>query len=378
MIYKEIKNLGIKISSLGFGAMRLPMVEKEDGKKYVEEDKAIEVIHRAFELGVNYIDTAPYYCEHQSEAVVGKALKGWRDKVYVSTKNPVKDYKPSKDEFKRWLEQSLKRLDVDYIDFYHFWGLNLDAYNTHVNVSDGPLEAALEARQEGLIKHISFSFHDVPENMIKLIDTGNFETVLCQYNLLDRKNEEAIAYAHEKGMGVFIMGPVGGGRLGEPSPVIQSLIPGGVRSTAEMALRFVMANPDVSCALSGMSTIEMVEENAAVASIEGTLSDEEIQKVKAMMDENAKLADLYCTGCEYCMPCPENVKIPDILRLMNYYRVYGLKDYAIREYSKIKNESRDVYYCNDCGKCIDVCPQKLNVLEELKGVARILDPEFIG
>lgn len=376
MIYREIKNLGIKISSLGFGAMRLPMTEREDGEKYIEEDKAIEAIHKAFELGVNYIDTAPYYCEHQSEEVVGKALKGWRDKVYVSTKNPVKDYKPSGDEFRRWLEQSLKRLDVDYIDFYHFWGLNWDAYNTHVNVPDGPLEAALKAKQEGLIKHLSFSFHDVPENMIKLIDTGYFETVLCQYNLLDRKNEGAIAYAHEKGMGVFIMGPVGGGRLGEPSPVIQNLIPGGVKSTAEMALRFVMANPNVTCALSGMSTVQMVEENATVASIEGPLSHEEIQKVKDMMDENAKLADLYCTGCEYCLPCPENVKIPDILRLVNYHRVYGLKDFAVSQYAKIKEENRDVYYCNDCGKCIEVCPQKLNVLEELKGAARLLDPDY--
>ncbi len=376
MIYREIGKLGIKISSLGFGSMRLPMKEGRDGREYVEEDKAVETMRRAFDLGVNYIDTAPYYCENQCEEVIGKALKGRRDKVYVSTKSPIKDYKPTADEFTRWLEQSLKRLDVDYIDFYHFWGIGWDVYNTRMNIPHGPLEAAFKAKREGLIKHLSFSFHDVPENMIKLIDTGNFETVLCQYNLLDRKNEDAIAYAHEKGMGVFIMGPVGGGRLGEPSPVIQNMIPGGVKSTAEMALRFVLANPNVTCALSGMSDVSMVEENAAVAGIEGPLSSGEMAKVKAMMDENAKLADLYCTGCGYCLPCPENIRIPDILRLVNYNRIYGLKDYSVSEYADIKEEKRDAYYCSDCGKCMEACPQKLNVIEEIKKAAGLLDPEY--
>jgi uncharacterized protein len=367
MIYKEFGNTGAKVSALGFGAMRLPMIEK-DGKKYVDEDKAVQVIHRAFELGVNYIDTAPYYCEKQSEAAVGKALKGWRDKVYVSTKNPIEN--ASGASYRERLERSLKNLDADCIDFYHMWGINWKAYQENIDVPDGPLAAAFKAKEEGLIKHISFSFHDAPENMIKLIDTGNFETVLCQYNLLDRANEASIEYARQKGLGVVIMGPVGGGRLGAPSPVIQDLVKGKVKSTAEMALRFVLANPSVTIALSGMSSVEMVEENAAVASIPGTLTADEMKKVEEMLEENKRLADLYCTGCNYCMPCPRGVNIPHVFRLMNYNKVYGLKEYASTEYAKLmvegNNVGKDASFCVECGACERHCPQHLQIIKQLK------------
>ena len=374
MLYKEFGKTGVKVSSLGFGAMRLPMVEKE-GKKYVDEDKSVEVIHKAFELGVNYVDTAPYYCENQSEIAVGKSLKGFRDKVYLSTKNPIED--ASGAHFRQRLEKSLKNLDVDYIDFYHMWGINLKTYNEKIDVENGPLQAAIKAKEEGLIKHMSFSFHDDPENMKTIIDTGHFESVLCQYNLLDRANEKSIDYANKKGLGVVIMGPVGGGRLGAPSPIIKNMLNGKVKSTAEMALRFVLANPNVSIALSGMSTIEMVEENAKVASIPGTLSAEENLKVLEMLEENKKLADLYCTGCNYCMPCPSGLNIPHIFRLMNYNKVYGLKDFAKEEYKKLKtkgnNDGKDVSFCVQCGACEKKCPQHIKIISQLKETAKELD-----
>lgn len=379
MLYREFGNTGVKVSALGFGAMRLPMVEI-NGKKYVDEEKAIPVIHRAFELGVNYVDTAPYYCESQSEVTVGKALKGWRDKVFLSTKNPIED--ASGAHWRERLERSLKKLDVDYIDFYHMWGINWNTYIEKIDVPDGPMEAALKAKEEGLIKHISFSFHDAPENMIKIIDTGYFETVLCQYNLLDRSNEESIAYAHKKGLGVVIMGPVGGGRLGAPSKVIQDMLKGKVKSTAEMALRFVLANPNVSVALSGMSTIEMVEENARVASIPGPLTEEEMKRVQEMLEENKRLSELYCTGCNYCMPCPQGLNIPHIFRLMNYHRVYGLTDYAKAEYAKLKvegnNIGKDVTACIECGTCESKCPQHLEIIKQLKETAKALDDEYVA
>ena len=125
------------------------------------------------------------------------------------------------------------------------WGINWKVYQEKIDVPNGPLEAAYKAKEDGLIKHISFSFHDKPENLFKIIDTGHFESMLVQYNLLDRSNEEAIAYAKSKGLGVAVMGPVGGGRLGAPSEAIIKMIPGGVKSTAEAALRFVFANPNV-------------------------------------------------------------------------------------------------------------------------------------
>ncbi len=367
MQYRDFGKTGIKISALGFGAMRLPQTEV-DGKTVFDREEGIRIIQRAFELGVNYVDTAPYYCEKESEIIVGKALKGWRDKVYLSTKNPIED--ASGAHYRERLENSLKKLDADYIDFYHMWGISLDTFNDRINVKDGPLEAALRAKEEGLIRHISFSFHDKPENLLTLIDTGCFETVLCQYNMLDRGNEAAIAHAQEKGLGVVVMGPVGGGRLGEPSPVIKKMMPSGVVSSAELALRFVIANPNVTCALSGMGSMAMVEENTRVASNTAQLSEAELESINLAMLENKKLAELYCTGCNYCMPCPQGVNIPLNFQLMNYHRVYGLTDYARKEFTQIGKvdwmKGKDASACIDCGVCETKCPQKIKIRAQLK------------
>lgn len=373
MQYRNFGRTGIAISSLGFGAMRLP-IKKVDGKELLDVEEGIKTIHRAFELGVNYIDTAPYYCEGESEIIVGKALKGWRDKVFISTKNPIED--DSGIHYRERLEKSLKKMDVDYIDFYHMWGIDWETYEQKICAKNGPLEAALSAKEEGLIKHISFSFHGKPEDMIKLVDTGHFESVLCQYNLLDRGNEDAINYAANKGLGAVVMGPVGGGRLGAPSEVIRSLMSGNVKSSAEVALRFVLSNPNVSCALSGMGNISMVEENALAASNNAKLSESEIDTINSAMKENKKLAELYCTGCNYCMPCPSEVNIPLNFQLMNYHKVYGITEYAKDEYKKIgTNEwmkGKKAEACIECGLCEDKCPQKLQIRNQLKETAKAL------
>ena len=381
MLYKEFGNTGIKLSALGFGAMRLPMTEK-DGAKIVNCELAVPLMQRAFELGVNYIDTAPYYCDKDSEAAVGKALKGWRDKVYLSTKNPIEN--KSGADWRKRLEASLTKLDTDYIDFYHMWGISLSAFRDNIDVKDGPLEAARKAKEEGLIRHISFSFHDAAENMPALINSGVFESVLLQYNMLDRSNEENINYAKEKGLGVVVMGPVGGGRLGAPSQVIKNLIGREVKSSAEMALRFVVANPNVHVALSGMENLQHLEENAKIAAIEGALTDAEIEQINAMMAENKKLSDLYCTGCKYCLPCPKKINIPHVFALMNYHKVYELTDYSKAEYQNlyIPMEKRkasweiewgvDAGQCGECGLCEEKCPQKLKIIEQLKEPHAIL------
>ncbi|KNY27010.1 aldo/keto reductase [Pseudobacteroides cellulosolvens] len=373
MNYRDFGNTGVKISSLGFGAMRLPQINI-DGKNVFDVEESIRIIHRSFELGVNYIDTAPYYCDGESEIIVGKALKGWRDKVYLSTKNPIED--ASGQHFLERLEKSLKKLDVEYIDFYHMWGIDLNCFNERINVKDGALSGALKAKEQGLIKHLSFSFHDKAENLPKLIDTGIFETVLCQYNLMDRSNEDAMIRAKEKGLGVVVMGPVGGGRLGAPSETIRNLLPGKVKTSAEIALRFVLSNPNVSCALSGMGTMEMVEENCRLASMDSRLSKSEVENVKAAMSENKKLEELYCTGCNYCMPCPHEVNIPLNFQLMNYHRVYGITDYAKDQYSQIGMfdwlKGKKAEECIECGICEDKCPQKLEIRKQLKETASVL------
>lgn len=373
MQYRSFGKDGPKISALGFGAMRLPS-RNVDGKTVYDEEKSIRMIRRAIELGVNYVDTAPKYCEGQSEIIVGKALKGLRDKVMLSTKNPIDD--ASGANWRKRLEKSLRQLDTENVDYYHMWGIGWETYTKEIDIPNGPLTEAFRAKEEGLIRHLSFSFHDEPQSMFKLIDTGCFETVLCQYNLLDRSNEDAIAYAHEKGLGVVIMGPVGGGRLGAPSETIQNLLPGKSQSSAQLAMRFVLANPNVSCALSGMETLDMVEENAKVAANDTPLTDAELSSIEASMAENRKMADLYCTGCNYCMPCPHGVNIPKNFELMNYHRVYGLTDHARSEYQKIGTvewmSGKKADACTDCGVCEPKCPQHIQIRKQLRETAATL------
>lgn len=358
--YRPFGSTGEKISALGFGAMRLPMYKKGE-EQHVDEEKAIPMLRRAVELGVNYFDTAYPYCNGESEIVVGKALRDVRDKVLVSTKMPTWLVK-EKSDYRRFLEEQLKKLDMDYIDFYHFHGLNKQRWEETVLKLD-LLEEAQKAKDEGLIKHISFSFHDKPEVLKELVDTGAFETLLCQYNLLDRSNEEAIAHAHQKGLGTVVMGPVGGGRLaGLPADARKGLAT-PIKSSAELALRFVFANQNVDCALSGMSTMEQLEENAQIAASRAALSPEDLQAVNEMMEENKRLADLYCTGCGYCVPCPQEIKIPDIFRIMNYHRVYGLTEYARTQYARLEVKADA---CVECGKCEEKCPQNIEIRKQLK------------
>ncbi len=364
MQYTPFGDTGIELSRLGFGAMRLPMRDV-DGESLVNDDLAIPMMRRAFELGVNYIDTALFYCNGQSEIAVGKALKGWRDKVYLSSKYPIGD----NGGYRKTLEQQLTKLDTDHIDFYHFHGIG-EGFLTHPK-RDELLADAVKANEEGLVRNIAFSFHDKPEAMNRLVDLGVFKQVLCQYNLLDRANEDALAYAQSKGLRTVVMGPVGGGRLGGMDPEAAARYGVTVKSSAELALRFVLANPNVDCALSGMSEMSHVEENAAVASNPLPLSEAERDGIEAATKENARLAELYCTGCDYCVPhCPEEVNIPRIFRAMNEYRVYGFKEHAQQLYDEIGRNDHvkgfNAMACVECGTCEEYCPQALEIMEQLK------------
>jgi hypothetical protein len=362
MQYTQFGKTGLNVSRLGFGTMRLPM-KTVDGASVVDEDPAIAMLHRAFELGVNYVDAAYFYCDGLSEITLGKALKGWRDKVVLSTKYPFDI------PFRERLESQLTKLDTDHIDFYHFHGIG-DSFFSHVR-HDEAVNGALRAKEEGLIRHLSFSFHDKPEVMKKLVDTGIFSSVLCQYNLLDRSNEEGLAYAKSQGLGTAVMGPVGGGRLSGMPPEVAQRFGVEVRSSVELALRFVMTNPNVDVALSGMSTMQQVEENAAIASNGLPLSAAEQEGISAAMEENRRMAELYCTGCNYCAPhCPQGIAIPKIFELMNYQRVYGITDFAREGYKAIGNKpwspGHNAGECIECGVCEDYCPQKIGIRRQLK------------
>ncbi len=360
MQYREFGNTGIKLSALGFGAMRLPQ----------EEEYAIECIQKSFELGVNYLDTALVYGE--SEKICAKALKGWRDKVYISTKNPMRD-----ETYDGWwsrLNESLERMEVDCIDFYQIvhcfsWDCYTNFYEKHGR------KAVERALDEGLIKHVCFSTHDSPENVIKLLETGEFEGLTVQYNILDRSYGKCIERAGELGLGVVVMGPVGGGRLAKPSEQIMNMIPGEVKSSPEVALRFVLANPNVTTTISGMNSIEMVEENVEVASRDEALSQEEEHAVSEALNEVKRLSELYCTGCDYCMPCPQEVNIPENFRIMNMHRLYGITEHAQGKYDALSNpekpkRGKKAEECVQCGLCEPKCPQNIPIMDQLAEVAK--------
>lgn len=357
---------GYKVSVLGFGAMRLPMAGDQ-----VDLGKAVPMIHAGFERGINYIDTAVFYCNADSQRAVGVALKGWRDKVIVSTKN----HSYGKNDYDQWrknFEESLAKLDIDCIDIYNLHGLGWQKFRDNVDGPNGSYKWFEKARDEGLIKHICFSFHDEPKALAKLAKTGQFDVVTCQYNLLDQANDEAMGVAKQEGLGVVVMGPVGGGRLGAPSEQLQELIP-GAKSVPEVALRFVISNPNVDVALSGMQTKEQVLQNCDVADNAGALTAKENRKITQTIQRFKKLADLYCTGCNYCMPCPHGVDIPWMFNSLNIEMVYGLTENAKKQYDGSTNQAK---LCIGCGKCLSKCPQKIDIITKLQEATRRLDDDY--
>jgi predicted aldo/keto reductase-like oxidoreductase len=354
---------GAKVSILGFGAMRLPTLGEENDT-HVDLDRSVPMLQRGLDLGINYIDSAWAYLNKTSETAVGHAIKGRdRKSLYISTKNPIDT------DLKEWrtrLDLQLKKLNTDYIDFYHIHSVQWRVFKKKA-VPEGYMKELERARDEGLIRHISFSSHDSPHNIIKLIDTGEFSSMLVQYNLLHRYNEAAIAHARSKGIGVAVMGPVGGGRI----DFMSRLKPREGRTIPELALRFVLSNKDVSVALSGMHSMEMIEENCAMAENDGPLSRIENEDIQAMLEQLQGLEDLYCTGCGYCVPCPNGVNIPANFLLMNYEVVYHFGGGMSEAYNKgLKAAKASADYCIECGECVEKCPQDIDIPERLKDVAK--------
>lgn len=375
MIYRKFGNTGEQISALGFGCMRLPEIEK-NGTWTIDYDKATEMLRHAYDLGVNYFDTAYYYCHENSEVAVGKALKPIRDKVLISTKCPLENV-IVKEDYRKMLEKSLAKLDTDYVDFYHFWAINRKVFDEKI-IGLGLIEEALKLKAEGKIRHISFSFHDDPIHIKHIIDTApELETMLVQYNLIDRSHEEMIAYAANKGLGVLAMGPVGGGRLAAPTELYKKLTGKDSIATYELAFRFVLGNANISCALSGMENIEMVDKNVAVASLEEPMSEKEWDELSTAIENVKKFSELYCTGCGYCQPCPKGIEIPKLFGAYTYHNVYGLHELAKKEftaYCEGTEEKKGVLSseCINCGYCERKCPQKLKIRELLKKVEAAL------
>lgn len=372
MQYCDFGKTGVKISRLGFGTMRLPINDDPALKDRTDDlEEAANLVAAGVDAGITYVDAAWGYCGGRCEKAVGMGLAQdrRRDRIVLSTKLPTWLVQEP-DDFFRFLEQQLERLQTDHIDFYHLHALNQDRWDNIVRKFK-LIDLAEKALDQKMIRHLSFSFHDTPALMKEIIDTDAFSSVLCQYNLLDRTLVEGFEYAHQKGLGVCIMGPVGGGRLAFKEGVFENV--SSRWTTPELALKFVLSNPAVSCALSGMGNMEMLADNVRVASDPDPLTPEELAAVEELEAKLNELKTVYCTGCAYCQPCPKEVRIPDIMTSLIYDKVYGMPDAGKLCYSQIGDRFHPgtaADACSQCGLCEKKCPQKLPIRELLKDAHR--------
>jgi len=334
-----------------------------------EEDPelAAAVVEAAIEAGINYFETTRGYIHGKCQHLVAGGLKGRSRGLIVSGKAGVNE-ETTADSYRQEIELQMQILGVDYLEFFQVGWFTYEKLPL-LTRKGGALEALDRARSEGIIGHIGFTGHDKPENVIKLVETGLFDSVTLVYNMVNRSYAPAIQRASELGVGVVVMCPVGGGMLAAPARSLQELIPGGAKTTAAAALQFVLSNPGVSCACSGMNTVEMVRENVeTVVSFSG-LSDEDWKRVNEVLDQFAQIGEKFCTGCGYCMDCPEGVDIPGVFRLFNYAKVYGLEEWARLQYQRLDPAKRaDV--CKRCGTCEPKCPNNIPIMDQLEQVAR--------
>lgn len=378
MQYRKLGKISPRVSALGFGCMRLPTVE-EGGK--IDREEAIKLIRKGIDNGINYVDTAWTYHGGESEVVVGLALKdGYRERVTLATKCPVgsQDFTESK-HFDKYLDEQLERLDVEYVDVYLFHAINRKVFEEKI-VGMNLIELAMKAKKDRKIKHLGFSFHDTPEVLKEIIDSGYFELMLVQYNIVDQVNHEMINYAGENGLAVAIMGPVGGGRLaGTDLPdEMKGWLSPGRKNFADLALKFVLSNLNVSVALSGMGSDEMLEDNLSIVSRPNynQVSDKERKSIDKIAQQFKELCDLVCTGCKYCEPCPNEVSISFIFEALQRYQIFGARDQAKYLYSRIGQvpwaKGKDASTCAECGECLEKCPQSIDIIEQLKKAHSIL------
>ena len=296
------------------------------------------MIRYAIDHGCNYVDTAWMYMTGKSEELVGKALQdGYREKVHLVTKLPIgQGFVQKEEDFDRILDTQLKRLQTEYLDIYHCHGLGRPSFEKvkQLNI----MEKMEQAKAEGKIKHIGFSFHDSVNTFKKIIDYYDWDACQVQFNYNDvdfQAGIEGIRYAAEKGIAVIVMEPLRGGKLfideknlNENSPDIKQILDESKvkRSLPEWALKFVWNHPEVSVVLSGMSAMNQVVENIESASNSGIniLTKEDLQTTEALKKAFAKqIFAIPCTNCRYCIPCPENVNIPGLFNMLNQFNQYG-------------------------------------------------------
>jgi len=380
MKFRNFGKLSWKVSALGFGAMRLPIIDGDAGK--INEPEAIGMIRYAIDCGVNYVDTAYPYHRGNGEVLLGKALQnGYREKIRLATKMPTWLVN-SQQDMDKYLDEQMSRLQVDYINFYLLHGINNERWQrlTQLEV----IKWAEKKIGEGKIRHLGFSFHDEYQVLKKIIDSYD-EWTLCQiqYNYMDAEYQagtEGLKYAASKGLAVVVMEPIAGGRLAiKPPKEIDNIWEKAdvKRTPADWALQWVWNHPEVSVALSGMSTKEQVMENLGSANRSGPniLTKRELELINQVKQKYKELGFIGCTGCKYCVPCSEGVNIPQIISLYNEYYMEDRSDSVKNKYlALIAKESR-AGRCAKCGRCEELCPQQLPIKDILSRAVMIFEED---
>ncbi len=370
MKYRKFGKLDWKVSALGFGAMRLPILNNDP--KQVNEPLAIKMVRYAIDNGVNYVDTAYPYHQGSSEILIGKALQnGYREKVKLATKMPI-PLVNSHEDMSRILDEQLSRLKTDHVDFYLLHGLGLD---DKLHFGRWPKMQKLKVfdwadrvKKEGKIKYLGFSFHDEFDVFKDIVD-GYDGWTFCQihFNYMDENYQAGIRglkYAASKGLAVAIMEPIAGGLLAVKPPKEIEDIWNKVkirRTPAEWALQWVWNHPEVSVVLSGMSTMEQVVENVKSANRSRKLTKEESNLISQVKNKYSEYGVIGCTGCRYCMPCPNDVEISTIFSLYNEYFMKSRDDSVIAKYKDSVSPDKGAKKCAKCGQCEEKCPQQLAI-----------------
>jgi len=378
MLYRKFGKTNEMVSTLGMGCMRLPLLGKGDPTN-IDEEKSTRLIHCAIDNGVNYIDTAyPYHGTGMahggaSEPFVAKALKGgYREKVKIATKLPSWLIK-TKGDMDTYLNEQLQRLNTSSIDFYLIHAIDRTTWPKLKEACVG--EFLNQALSDGRIRHAGFSFHDKLDLFKEIVDYYDWSFCQIQYNYLDENYQagtEGLTYAANKGLGVAIMEPLRGGKLAHVPEDVKDIFDRSEvkRTPAEWGLRWVLNHPEVSVVLSGMNEMEQVVENIAIASEAQAQSftEKELELIEKARSVFAAKIKVNCTACEYCMPCPQNVNIPQNFDCYNDYFMFGKSDM----YHWVKPEHR-ASNCIECGECETHCPQGISIGEELKNVAALFE-----
>jgi predicted aldo/keto reductase-like oxidoreductase len=384
MQYRKFSDkISFKPSALGFGLMRLPVNQDNS----VNEDEAVKMVRFAIDNGVNYLDTAYVYHGGQSERILAKVLKdGYRSKVKIADKMPLWSVKEESDLDRIFYEQ-LEKLEVEKIDFYLLHSLS--EHSLPLFEKFNLIQWLENKKKQGLIDYFGFSFHDKLEVLKKIIDIHSWDFMMIQLNLIDIKQQvglEGVKYAHKKGLGVIIMEPLRGGQLTQSIPddinylwsKMAKIDSGDVSQTnfqsTKFLLDFVWNIPEVSFLISGMSNMTQVEENLSFAdnSKINNISKEKLSLYLEIQEKYLSKILINCTDCKYCNICPKKIAIPNIFNLLNEISRFENESKPKFGYNFIPEDSR-AKNCIQCGECIAICPQKLDIPNILQKATEIFD-----